>query len=138
LSACHRAAAKRAGWGLDCHAAERNRAAWLLAERFPEQTGRCRSEYASIEQLRGTMELFRYDNAGATLVAHPDRLEMTAGLLWKKQTHVVSLRAVTGLSVHGVEGHTLRVETAGRAYELPVGVGVAGSIRDELLKILPR
>lgn len=82
------------------------------------------------------MELFRYDKPGARIAIYGDRLEMTTGVLWAKKTHVVPLRAVTGVSVAGVGGSTLRIETAGRAYKLDVGVGVAGKIRQKIIEAL--
>jgi hypothetical protein len=84
------------------------------------------------------MEPFRYDKPGATIAIYPDRLEMTTGFLWARKTHVVPLRAVTGVSVAGVGGSRLLVETAGRAYELAVGVGAAGKIRLKIVEALPR
>ena len=83
------------------------------------------------------MELFRYDKLGAKIAIYADRLEMTTGVLWAKKTHVVPLRAVTGVSVAGVGGSRLRIETAGRAYELAVGVGAAGKIRQKIIEALP-
>ena len=62
---------------------------------------------------------------------------MTTGVLWAKKSHVVPLRAVTGVSVAGVGGSTLRVETAGRAYKLDVGVGAAAKIRQKIIEALP-
>ena len=79
------------------------------------------------------MELHRYDKPGARIAIYADRLEMTTGVLWAKKTHIVPLRAVTGVSVAGVGGSTLRIETAGRAYDLAVGVGAAGKIIEALL-----
>ena len=84
------------------------------------------------------MELFRYDKPGARIAIYADRLEMTTGVLWAKKSHTVPLRAVTGVSVAGLGGNTLRIETAGRAYDLGVGVGVAGKIRQKIIEALPR
>ena len=82
------------------------------------------------------MELHRYDKPGARIAIYADRLEMTTGVLWAKKTHIVPLRAVTGVSVAGVGGSTLRIETAGRAYDLAVGVGAAGKIREKIIEAL--
>ncbi len=54
-------------------------------------------------------------------------------MLWKKKTHAVPLRAIVGDSVTGAGGHTLVVQTAGRAYALGVGVGAASKIRAKIL-----
>jgi hypothetical protein len=93
---------------------------------------------ASAHLAEEMMEPFRYDKPGARIAIYPDRLEMTTGFLWAKKTHVVPLRAVTGISVAGLGGKTLRIETAGRAYDLEVGVGVAAKIRQRIIEALPR
>ena len=84
------------------------------------------------------MEPFRYDKPGARIAIYPDRLEMTTGVLWAKKTHVVPLWAVTGVSVAGLGGKTLTIETSGRAYALEVGVGAAAKIREKIVQALSR
>lgn len=63
---------------------------------------------------------------------------MTIGRLWKKTTHTVPLKAVVGVSVEGVGGARLRIDTAGRAYILPVGIGVGTKIRERILEAMSR
>jgi hypothetical protein len=84
------------------------------------------------------MDPFRYEKPGTRIAIYPDRLEMTTGFLWAKKTHVVPLRAVIGVSVTGLGGKTLTIETSGRAYALEVGVGVAAKIRQRIVEVLPR
>jgi hypothetical protein len=84
------------------------------------------------------MELFRYDKPGARIAIYEDHLEMTTGMLWSKRVHTVPLSAVVGVSVEGVGGARLRIDTPGRAYVLPVGIGVAAKIRDRILEVLSR
>lgn len=80
--------------------------------------------------------LYRYNKPGARVVIYSDRLELTTGVLWAKRTHTVLGSAITGISVLGFGGKTLRIQTAGRAYDLEVGVGAASRIRDEILGAL--
>jgi len=82
--------------------------------------------------------LFRYDKPGAGVVLYPDRLEITTGALWKKQTHTVLLKSVTGVSVEGMGGHILRIDTAGASYRATVGVGVGNQLRERILDELSR
>lgn len=88
--------------------------------------------------IGGPVTLFHYDKPGARVALYPDRLELTTGVLWAKKTHTILLRAVTGVSVMGTGGHTLRVEAGGRAYDVEVGVGAASKIRERILAVLPR
>jgi hypothetical protein len=81
--------------------------------------------------------LFRYDKPGARVALFADRLELTRGMLWAKKSHVVLLRAITGVSVVGFAGSILRIETAGGFYDVEVGIGAAAKIRDRILNALP-
>jgi hypothetical protein len=81
-------------------------------------------------------ELFRYDKPGARLEAFEDRLELTTGVLLGKRKHMVPRDAVTGISVEGVGGSTLVIQTPGRRYELKVGIGAGEKIRLRLLPFL--
>lgn len=82
------------------------------------------------------MALYRYDKPGARVAIYADSVELTTGILWAKRTHVVLLRAVTGVSVFGLGGKTLRVQTAARAYDLEVGVGAASKIREHIMEAI--
>lgn len=84
----------------------------------------------------GDPQSFRYDKAGAGVSLHADRLELTNGVLWKKKTHTIPLRAVIGVSVVGFGGSTLIIQTAGRSYAVAVGMGAAAKIRDRILEAL--
>ena len=78
-------------------------------------------------------EPYRYDKPGACIAIFDDRLELTTGILWKKRVHSVPLGAVVGVSVIGLGGSTLVVQTSGGPYRLDVGVGAAAKIRDRIL-----
>jgi hypothetical protein len=82
------------------------------------------------------VELFRYNKPGARIAIFSDRLEMTTGVLLGKKSHTVPLRAVTGVSVEGFGGSTLRVHTPGGSFALGVGVGVGEKIRQRILTAL--
>lgn len=82
------------------------------------------------------MALYRYDKPGARVAIYSDRLELTTGMLWAKRTHTVLLRAVTGISVFGVGGHTLRIETPGRSFDVEVGIGAASKLREKILEVM--
>src|SRR5687767_3747709 len=81
----------------------------------------------------GPTRPFRYDKLGAGVVVFEDRLELTIGILWQKKTHTIPLHAVVGVSVEGLGGKTLIVETAGRSYAVAVGIGAAAKIRERIL-----
>ena len=80
------------------------------------------------------MELYRYDKPGARVVAYRDRLELETGMLLARKTHTVPWSAVTGYSVEGFGGSKLVIQTAGRRYQLDVGIGAASKIRRRLLE----
>lgn len=82
-----------------------------------------------------SLELFRYNKPGARLVAYHDRLELETGMLLSKKTHTIPWSAVSGYSVEGFGGSKLVIQTAGRRYQLDVGIGAANKIRRRLLDI---